>query len=297
MITKTRMTLINIVFLLSMVGICQAQETKKGKLEADLSAMPVIKYLWYGFDLLDILPGIEGEITVDVTTTVQSKHMWHGIDLLDDHGVVIPVGTITFGDTGFSGKVITGYCLSRGFSNLKDLHYAAFYSGAFLKDTPYATNFVTNYIYYGKPELAKRRNDSQEIGSTFFWPRAFKAGNGCITPSYYLGYIWASKSNSNIRGCEGLIHVFGCAYDFEIPEFWPSGENQAFKLYGDVTYNDGFAGAAIEHDWSHAVFGISTDIKKGNFTLTPFVNYQISMEDSVNDENELWCGISATYRF
>ena len=294
---KKGMALLSVVVLVSVISVCCGQETEKVKLEADSNAMPVIKYLWYGFDLLDILPGIEGKISVDLTATVQSKHIWHGIDLLDDHGVFIPVGTITLGDTGFSGKVIGGYCLSKGFSNSRDLHYAVFYTGAFLKDAPYATNFTANYIYYGKPEISDRKGDSQEFGSTFFWPKLIAAGDGYITPSYYLGYIWASRSNSNISGCEGFIHVFGLGYDFEIPNFWPGGEKQAFKLFGDITYNDGYAGSAIEHDWSHATLGISTDLKKGNLTISPSLNYQISMEDSVNDENELWCGISATYRF
>lgn len=296
---KTRITLINIVLLLSMVSICQAQETKKGNLGADLSDMPVIKYLWYGFDLLDILPGIEGEISVDVTATVQSKHMWHGIDLLDDHGVFMPSVGVTLGDTGFSGKVIYAQALSSGFVKYEEMHYAVFYSGAFLKDTPYATNFVALYCYNSLPEIMRRKGDTQEFGSTFFWPRLVAVGNGYITPSYYLGYIYASRSNAypNAKGCEGFIHVFGLGYDFEIPDFWAKGENQAFKLFGDITYNDGFAGSAIDHDWSHAVLGISTDLKKGNFTITPFVNYQISMDDSVNDEDELWCGINVTYRF
>ncbi len=294
---KTKVMVLSIVFFLSMAGICTAQETQKGGLGADLSTMPVVKYLWYGFDLLGIQRGIEGKIGIDITTTVQSKHMWHGIDLLDDHGVVIPSVGITLGDTGFSGRVIKSYGLSSGLSQLQDHHYAAFYSGALMKDTPYATNFVANYFYYGRPELSKRKFDSQELGTTFFWPAALKLGDGCLTPSYYLGYIWASRRNSNVSGCKGFIHVFGLGYDFEIPNLWPGGEKQAFKLYGDITYNDGFAGAAIEHDWSHAVLGISTDIKKGNFTFTPFVNYQISMEDSVNDEDELWSGVNVTYRF
>ncbi len=294
---KARMVLLNLLFLLSIVGLCQGQETKKCQLGSDPNSVPIIKYLWYGFDLLDIRRGIEGKISIDVTATVQSKHMWQGFDLMDDHGVFIPVIGVTLGDTGFSGKVIGGYGLAKGLSNSRDLHYAAFYSGALLKDTPYATNIVANYFYYGKPELIKRKNDSQELGTTFFWPGLIKAGNGCITPSYYIGYLWASRSNSNIRGCEGFIHIFGLGYDFEMPDFWGEGETQAFKLYGNLTYNDGFGGAAVEHDWSHSVLGISTDFKKGNFTITPFVNYQISMEDSVNDEDELWCGLNTTYRF
>lgn len=296
---NAKTTLINVVLLLSVVGICHAaQETKKScPVDADSAGIPVIKYLWYGFETLGISPGTEGKISIDIATTVQSKFLWHGIDLLDDHGVVIPSVGVKFGDSGFSGRVIKGYPLSKDMSNLQDHHYALFYSGALLKDTPYATNVVANYFYYGKPELAQRKNDSQEIGTTFFWPRAFHLGNGCITPSYYLGYIWPSRSVSNLRGSEGFIHVFGLAYDFEVPSFWPSGDKQDFKFFGDLTYNDGFAGAAIEHDWSHILLGLSTDINKGNFTFTPFVNYQISMEDTVNDEDEFLCGLSTTYRF
>jgi len=35
----------------------------------------------------------------------------------------------------------------------------------------------------------------------------------------------------------------------------------------------------------------------GPGTLTPFVNYQVSMDDSVNTENELWSGMSLTFSF
>jgi hypothetical protein len=299
MIMKTKIMLINVVLLLVMAGICHSAPATKEScpVESESRGIPVIEYLWYGFDLLGIQPGTEGKVSIDVTTTVQSKHMWHGIDLLDDHGVVIPSVGIKLGDTGFSGRVIKGYPLSKDMSNLQDHHYAAFYSGALMKDTPYATNIVANYFYYGRPELAERKFDSQEIGTTLFWPAAFNLGNGCLTPSYYVGYIWPTRSNGFQRECEGWIHVFGCAYNFEVSNFWGEGGNQAFKLFGDITYNDGFAGAAIEHDWSHAVLGISTDINKGNFTFTPFVNYQISMEDTVNNEDEFWCGLSTTYRF
>jgi len=298
-ITKTRIMLLNIAFLLSMAGICQAQETKKGKLEADANAMPVIKYLWYGFDLLDIRRGLEGKISVDVSATVQSKYMWHGFDLYGDHGVFMPAVGVTLGDTGFSGKYIRAYPLSSGFEKFKEAHYAVFYSGAFLKDTRYATNFTTNYFYHSLPEFMRHKSDTQEVGSTFFWPKLIAVGDGYITPSYYLGYMWASRSNANAsaRGCEGFIHVFGLAYDLTAPDFWAAGKNQTFRLSGDITYNDGFFSSAIEHGWSHATLGISTDFKKGNLTITPSLNYQISMEDSVNNEEEVWCELNVTYRF
>jgi hypothetical protein len=292
---KTRIMLLNIVLLLSVVSICHAQETQKGKLEADANAIPVIKYLWYGFDLLGIQRGIEGKISVDLTTTVQSKHMWHGFDLYSDHGVCLPAVGVTLGDTGFSGKYIRAYPLSGGMEKSVQALYAAFYTGAFLKDTPYVTNFTVNYFYYGLPRIGKLKSDTQEAGVIFFWPKLL--GDSGLVPNYYFGRLWPTRSQSNVEGCEGFIHVFGLAYDLAAPDFWGVGKSQTFRLSGDITYNDGFGSAAADHDWSHAVLGVSTDFKKGNFTITPFVNYQISMDDSVNNENELWCGLNATYRF
>ena len=106
-----------------------------------------------------------------------------------------------------------------------------------------------------------------------------------------------SKSNSNMRQGEGFLHVLGLSYDFEIEDFWAAGENQGFSLFGDLTYNDGFISPAIEHDWSHIVIGASTNFSKGNWSITPAVCYQVSMEDSVNTEDELWCTFNTTYKF
>jgi hypothetical protein len=62
-----------------------------------------------------------------------------------------------------------------------------------------------------------------------------------------------------------------------------------------VNYNDGILGA--DHDWSHATLGLSTSFELEPVTLTPFLNYQISMDESVNDEDEIYGGISITLDF
>jgi hypothetical protein len=138
------------------------QQPQQAKQPLDVSSMPIIKYLWYGFDLLGIQRSIGGKISVDLSAAVQSKHMWHGFDLYDDHGVFTPAAGVTSGDTGFSGKVIGAYPLSGGLEKSEQLVYAAFYAGAFLKDTRYVTNFTTNYFYYGLPKIPGRHADAQE---------------------------------------------------------------------------------------------------------------------------------------
>ncbi len=292
---KTKIMLLNIALLLSIASICHAQETKKGKLEADANAMPIIKYLWYGLDTLDIRRGIKGKISVDVSTTVQSKHMWHGFDLYDDHGVVLPAVGVTLGDTGFSGRYTRAYPLAGGLEKCVQSVYSVFYTGAVLKDTPYVTNFTTNYIYYGLPKIGGAKSDLQEVGVNLSWPKLL--GDSGLLPNYYFGRLWPTRSHSNIKGSEGFIHIFGLAYDLNIPDFWAAGKSQAFRFSGDITYNGGSGCTAADHEWSHAVFGVSTILGSGKLTAAPFVNYQISMDDSVDSENELWCGVNATYRF
>jgi len=283
------------VLVLSLVGICPAQEVEDTVQQVDPNAVPSVKYRWYGFELLDILRGLEGKVSVDVGATIQSKNMWHGFDLYDDHGVFMPAVGVTLGDTGFSGKVMRGYPLSGGMEESVQMLYAIFYTGAFLEDTPYVTNYTANYFYYSLPRISGARSDSQEVGVTFAWPKLL--GDNGLLPNYYIGRLWPSRSHSNIRGSEGFIHVFGLAYDFAVPDFWAAGKSQGFRLSSDITYNDGFGAGSAEHDWSHAVLGASSNVGIGNITFTPYVNYQISMDDSVNPEDELWRGVNLTYRF
>ncbi|MBN1392188.1 MAG: hypothetical protein JW947_05225 [Sedimentisphaerales bacterium] len=292
---NNKMILIGIACLLSMAGFCNAQETQKGKLEADDDAMPVIKYLWYGVELLDIRRGIEGKISVDLSTTVQSKHMWHGFDLYNDHGVVLPAVGVTLGDTGFSGRFTKAYPLAGGLEKCVQSVYSACYTGTCFNDKSYATNYTVNYIYYGLPEVDDARSDLQEVGAIFSWPKLF--GDSGLMPNYYFGKLWTSRSRSNMAGSGGFIHVFGMAYNHDAPDFWGDGKNQAFRFTGDITYNGGSGCGAADHEWSHIVFGVSTSLGNGKLILTPYVNYQISMDGSVNNENELWCGLNATYRF
>ncbi len=40
-----------------------------------------------------------------------------------------------------------------------------------------------------------------------------------------------------------------------------------------------------------------TGLEVGPLTVTPALYYQISLDDSVNDEDELWGGLSVSYRF
>jgi len=245
----------------------------------------------------------EGKLGIDVDATWVSKYLWRGIDRLDDTAAFQPSVNFDLFDTGLSFKIWASYAggggstskLPTGRVNATEYRYILAYDYTLFEGENYATDVTTNYIYYDFIDEPDRAQDAQEIGMGFAWPNICPAG---VVPSYYVGRIWPSRSNSTLTGeYGGWVHVFGLGYDLTVPGFLPETAEQVFNLSASLVYNDGFAGAAVKHDWSHIVWGISTAIDCGPGSFTPAVYYQTSMEDSVNTEDEFWTGLSYTVSF
>jgi hypothetical protein len=67
-------------------------------------------------------------------------------------------------------------------------------------------------------------------------------------------------------------------------------------LSSEVAYTDGLGGAS--HDWSYAVFGLSTVLKAGeNLSFVPGIYHQLSMDDSVNTKDVTYTMFSLKYVF
>jgi hypothetical protein len=80
-----------------------------------------------------------------------------------------------------------------------------------------------------------------------------------------------------------------------------TNQPRVWKLHSEVVYNDGVgpAGQNVDHDWSNAVFGVSTDVDLAqNLVFTPAVYHQVTMDKSVNDDkDETWAALSMKYKF
>jgi len=110
--------------------------------------------------------------------------------------------------------------------------------------------------------------------------------------------MWPAKSDSVVSGAEGWIHIFGLGYDWAIPALMPETTEQLLHLSADFVYNSGTARLNVDHDWSHAVLGVSTDFDiANNLTFTPGLYYQLSMDDSINPDDETWVSLSMKYKF
>jgi len=101
---------------------------------------------------------------------------------------------------------------------------------------------------------------------------------------------------SPVNAYSGFMHVLGLGYDLPIEGLLPEIPEQILNLSAAMVYNDGVLDA--DHDWSHAVFGVTTDFDLGNdCTFTPGLYYQSSWENTVNPSDEFWCSLGVSYAF
>jgi len=249
--------------------------------------------------------------TVDITYL--SSHIWRGFDYYaNDHSAIQPGVNIDLYNTGFGIKVLHSRAVSAPFENAEFINLTLYYGDNLFIDETYTTNYTAGWVYYGFPDesrggsstsSAAQAADMQELFVSLSWPQVCPMG---IVPSYTVISMWPSESKSRARNNAGWAHVFELGYDMAVAGLTPETSEQILHLSVAAVYNEGLApgvaspavGRAVDHDWSHAVFGVSTDFElDNNLTFTPGLYYQSSWEDSVNTEDECWLSLSMRYVF
>ena len=236
-----------------------------------------------------------GDIGVDVDLTFVSKYIWRGIDKLDDTAAFQPSINFDLG-SGFSTGIWAsipggGGTMASGSSrvNAEEWRYILTYGSSTFEGESYRTTYAVNYIYYDFPDMASNDADAQEINLALSWPDICPAG---VVPSYTLINMWPAEGSGANRDIAGFIHVVGLGYDVTVPGFLQDNPEQILSFGAAAVYNDNAGASNVDHDWSHILWSATTSIDFGPGTLTPGLYYQTSMDDSVNTEDELFCGIS-----
>ena len=115
-------------------------------------------------------------------------------------------------------------------------------------------------------------------------------------PRYAAVVEWPSESKAENCNEGGWLHIFG--FEGIISQYLPGMAGLPVSLSADFVYNDGLGCADADHDWSHAVFGISTEFNLSQqLNFSPALYYQSSWDDSVNTEDEWWTRLCLIYKF
>jgi hypothetical protein len=257
----------------------------------------------------------EAELHGAVDVTYQSKYIWRGFACFGSKGAIQPSVDLDLYGTGFGINVMGHIPLSGGYVNFERYDYTLYYQNKMFETEDYATNYRLAWVYYNYPDNPSKGSMTspnaalQELHAVLSWPKVL--GIEGLVPSYVIVKVWPSESDSwngakapAGGSASGWGHIFMLDYTMAIPGLLPETPEQPLRFHTELVYNDGFhpcgggpAGPA-DHDWSNVVFGVATDFDLGNnLFFTPGLYYQISMDKSVNDDDELWATLGLKYTF
>jgi len=230
-------------------------------------------------------------LTFAFDQTYSSKYMWRGYDVFGENSAYMPSVDIDLFQTGWSLNVWAAVPMGSGSESLSELDYTFAYNTTFFEDEAHQADVTANWIYY---DFYKANNtttpDAVEFGVGMEFPNLL--GDSGLTPSVYGATL--DSAEDNVGGeVDGNYYTFALSYDFSCPQ-----TEQEFNITADVHYNDGLF--AADHDWSHSTYTLSTSYDVNGVSVSPFLSYQCTMEDSstsgVNpDSSELWGGVSMSF--
>jgi hypothetical protein len=249
-----------------------------------------------------------------------SKYIWRGFEVYGSKSTTHPFVDLDLFGTGF-GFNVTGHIpngtgdLSNGsgVQQFQRWDYTLYYRNQLFADERYMTAYMIGYRYYNFSHLSASDTtpfpngiDLQEIHGVFSFPKLL--GIEGLVPTYVLVKLWPSNSDSFVGtksptggSASGFAHIFMLDYAWKV--VCPmTNMDRIINLHSEVVYNDGVgpAGQNVNHGWSNAVFGASTDVDLGsNLIFTPGIYHDISMTSSLGNDHktDTWASLILKYKF
>jgi hypothetical protein len=237
----------------------------------------------------------EDQLGVRFDFEYRSKWLSKGAEIYGQQGALFKTLDLDFYDSGFGLKVTHRNATASGYVNKQRIDYRPYYRSVLFGDESYVTHYDISAGYEHYPGLARNRSfTTWEWILALSWPDILSQG---IVPGYIAHFEYAAgsdytKTPSGGDIPSGWVHRFLLGYDLQSPEL-PA----PLHLSSEVAYTDGLAGA--EHDWSYAVFGVSTNLElTDSLSFVPGFYHQVSMEKSVNRRKDVtYCIMTMKYHF
>ncbi len=281
------------VLLLSLTGLCAAQtaEPEAPAPEAEAGAPPT--------GWLTCLPfeNTNDKLTGSVDYTYMSKLLDKGGEYYGEKSASVSSLNLDLFNTGFGVCVAQRMPNSSGNVRRERLDYAVHYTNTLLPGRRVQTDFRIAWVYHHNYRQSRDNGNTQEYEIGLAWSKLLPCG---VTPYYVADYETPSNGGQGNRAAAGWYHLFGLRYDIDVPVggLLPKQETLPLRVDWSIAYRDGLGGGAVDHDWTHSTIGLSTEIKITEYiSVNPGLYYQVSMDDSVNDKDQVYGAITARLRF
>jgi len=252
---------------------------------------PLIDGNLFGADLSETT-WKDADVTIEASYA--SKYKWYGRSMFGSTPVWsarsvigLPKGLSPFGG-GFYADIAGYFPAGSGAEEATEMDYSLFWHATANEGMTSQLEVFVDYTYY---DLIKsnRHSDGQEIGATAFMPNIINISDVIlIGPKYRYAILW-DQNPEGIERYNGNVQVGGLVCQINAIDGLPLIFNS------DITYDNI---GDVEAGFSHTTLGLETKIQltKDSY-ISPFVNYQMRIDDTLKDEDGFWGGVTMAYTF
>ena len=254
------------------------------------------------FVLCGLVPTVQAvdfagtEVGVTVDATFMTKYIWRGFEKFNNKAAWQPSVDLDLGG-GFHANGRASYAGSSGAVNATEYNYTLYYVGSALDDC-FKTDYSVGWRYFdfidqpSRGVVGQAGADAQELFLEFEMPQLIGGG---FVPHGAIYHMWKARSGSGGSFPTGQIFVMGFDYNWTFEQ----ASDFPMTFSWDLVYNDGVGSAAVDHDWSHMLWGLKTSFEcpMTGAKVTPAVYFQNSFESTVNNRDHLFAGLSYSLNF
>jgi uncharacterized protein (TIGR02001 family) len=218
-------------------------------------------------------PAVSG-IQMNSNVTLVSRYIWRGFDTIpNNRPSAQPSLTLNFGKSGLWFNVWSAIALID--TDFVELDFIVGYDKVLSKDMTLSTG-VGCFTFPSYPSYPDKNSASPEIylGTTF--------NSIPLSPSLTAYYDF------NLG--DGLYATL------DLQKSFPLG-GKVFCSTFLLGYTNQYKNFGVDSGLSDICLGLSTDFVLKKLTLTPNLNYVIVPNETINQENEIWAGLSINYDF
>jgi hypothetical protein len=267
----------------------------------------------------------EGDLHGNVGVTYDSLYVFRGFLSYGSQSGIHPFIDLDLFGSGFHFETIGNRANDSGYETAERWDYSLYYVGAINPEETSAMMYKVGYRYFNYPDMSSHTRasiDLQELYAGVAFQKLL--GVKGLVPGYVIVKGWPSNSDTVVGGsnpCEGtysgFAHVFMLDYALPLENVSSEIPKQDLNFHVETVYNDGIdprpLGGYTDSDWTHVLFGVSTDFDLGNnFIFTPGLWHQVTFEDNGNeliagqptstrgvspDHDMTWASLTVKYKF
>lgn len=233
------------------------------------------KRIWPSFTVVLVFllfsSPVFSEVGFQSDVTFVSRYIWRGFDTIaDDRPAIQPSITFAFGKSGVWLNLWSAIALAD--PEFVELDLIAGYDKVCSKDITFSAG-VGYFTFPSMSNYPDKNSTSPEVYA------------GVTASSFPLSPGLTFYYDFNLG--DGVYTSLSISRDFRVKE-------KRIQSIVSIAYTTQYqeSDPPVDPGFSDICLGISTDFGFKKITLTPSLNYVIVPNETINDENEIWLGLS-----